>query len=302
MAKLTITASNIVIVFIILIVITICVMLFFIFYHYLTGKFVTELLPDTLKEFIASKSGYVEEDEDEDEETAAAAATAAAAVDSTAALLASASETEETEGESFSNKKQLKNNLKNLDVVYIKMDSCPYCKKMDEFLKKNNYINDVKSVDVNTEIGRKLTNKYKINGFPALVSLKTNKSMSGYTNNINNIITSLSQYKIPSKSNNIMENYKSKDYVKKPLKNNLKNLNVVYIKMDSCPYCKKMDEFLKKNNYINDVKSVDVNTDIGRKLTNKYKINGFPALVSLKTNKSMTGYTDNIDNIITSLS
>ena len=302
MAMIELTVGNAIKILVMLIFITIFIILILIFYHYQTGTFPTDLLPDGLKEFIASKSGYVEEDEEDDDDDEDVAAAAAKVVDSTEAALLSASETDATEGESFSNKKQLKNNLKKLDVVYIKMDSCPYCKKMDEFLKKNNYINDVKSVDVNTEIGRKLTNKYKINGFPALVSLKTNKSMTGYTNNINNIITSLSQYKIPSKSNNIMENYKSKDYVKKPLKNNLKNLDVVYIKMDSCPYCKKMDEFLKKNNYINDVKSVDVNTEIGRKLTNKYKINGFPALVSLKTNKSMTGYTENIDNIITSLS
>lgn len=92
--------------------------------------------------------------------------------------------------ETFSNSNII-NKLKTLDIMFFKMASCPYCIKMESFLISNNLINFVHVIDIQTNDGKKLAQQNQLTGFPSFVSKKTGKKVSGYTENIDQLLRNL---------------------------------------------------------------------------------------------------------------
>ena len=91
----------------------------------------------------------------------------------------------------LSNTSSTKIKIKDLNIIFLKMASCPYCIKMEAFLLSEDLLDDFKTIDVKSQLGRDLANKYNCSGFPSFVSLKTNKKTSGYTTNIDQLIKDL---------------------------------------------------------------------------------------------------------------
>lgn len=92
--------------------------------------------------------------------------------------------------ETFSNSNII-NKLKNLNIMFFKMASCPYCIKMESFLISNKLINFMHVIDIQTNEGKKLAQQYQLTGFPSFVSKKTGKMVSGYTENIGELLHNL---------------------------------------------------------------------------------------------------------------
>lgn len=83
----------------------------------------------------------------------------------------------------------------------------------------------------------------------------------------------------------------------------MRDLNIIFLKMEGCGHCTRLKELLDKNNLTNQVKIVDSNSPQVDTLKNKYgEINGFPTLISETTGKKMVGGRSNIEDVLAALS
>ena len=115
---------------------------------------------------------------------------------------------------------------------------------------------------------------------PTFYSLKTGK-LSVSCQNLGNMIHEL----------NNTENFHEPT-------NNLKDLDIDLYVMDSCGYCTKMKQMLRKAGVLEQVNIIS-NLRNRPELKN---VRGFPYMISKKTGKSHTGYVDNVAQLIENLS
>ena len=83
------------------------------------------------------------------------------------------------------------NKIKGLEIMFLKLSTCPYCIKMESFLLSKNLIHYMHIIDVQTGEGRKIAQDNQLSGFPSFVSKKTGKKTSGFTEDINKLINDL---------------------------------------------------------------------------------------------------------------
>ena len=82
----------------------------------------------------------------------------------------------------------------------------------------------------------------------------------------------------------------------------IRDLNIIFVKMEGCIYCKRLEELLAVNNVSELIIRVDSNSDDVKKLSSKYgEINGFPTLISITTGKKIVGARASIEDIIQDL-
>jgi glutaredoxin len=91
----------------------------------------------------------------------------------------------------YNNDSHIINKIKSLDIIYLKISTCPYCIKMDSVLLSKNLLNYMHVIDVQTNDGKKIAQENKLTGFPSFISKRTGKKISGYTNDINKLINDL---------------------------------------------------------------------------------------------------------------
>lgn len=83
----------------------------------------------------------------------------------------------------------------------------------------------------------------------------------------------------------------------------LKDLRVIFVKMNGCIHCKRLQELLDNNNVNNLITIIDSESPEVNELRNKYgEFDGFPTLISETTGKKLIGNRPNIDAIIRELS
>lgn len=85
----------------------------------------------------------------------------------------------------------LSGKIKDLDIMFLKLSSCPYCIKMESFLLSENLLHYMHVIDVQSGDGRQIAQQFNCTGFPSFVSKKTGKKTSGYTENIDKLINDL---------------------------------------------------------------------------------------------------------------
>ena len=83
------------------------------------------------------------------------------------------------------------NKLKDLDIMFLKMATCPYCIKMESLLLSKNLLNYMYIIDVQTNDGKKIAQEHGCRGFPSFVSKKTGKKTSGFTEDIDQLLRDL---------------------------------------------------------------------------------------------------------------
>ena len=72
--------------------------------------------------------------------------------------------------------------------------------------------------------------------------------------------------------------------------------------MGGCGHCDKQNKLFKDMGVSNYVDMVSLDSSRGTSLAQNYNISGFPAFINLDTNKSATGYRDDIDSLLNDLS
>jgi glutaredoxin len=83
----------------------------------------------------------------------------------------------------------------------------------------------------------------------------------------------------------------------------MKDLGVIFVKMEGCIHCQRLQELLENNKVDNLVKVVDSNSPKVAELMKEYgEISGFPTLISIKTKKMLVGGRAKIEDILNDLS
>jgi glutaredoxin len=182
--------------------------------------------------------------------------------------------------------------LKNLDVHLFVQDGCKFCVTAKQFIKQNNLDHQIMIHDLKDPKNLALFKSLNGRGIPFFVSMKTHKTFSGVPKSLHDLLQKLSSSPSPSSSS--------------PSSNNLfdmiKNLNLEMFFSTNCGYCKKLRSLLQQSNLLNLVKIHYENDTETHNAAKKYKIQGFPFIISHKTGKHITGAPPTIQQLIASLS
>ncbi len=89
------------------------------------------------------------------------------------------------------NNRDIINKIKELEIVFLKLSSCPYCIKMESLLLSKDLLRYMHTVDVRSTHGKQIAQANNATGFPSFISNKTKKMTSGYTEDINKLIHDL---------------------------------------------------------------------------------------------------------------
>ena len=83
----------------------------------------------------------------------------------------------------------------------------------------------------------------------------------------------------------------------------IKELKIIFIKMNGCIHCKRLQELFNTNDVNDLIITIDSESPVVNELRNKYgEFDGFPTLISEVTGKKLIGNRPNIDVIIKELS
>jgi len=181
--------------------------------------------------------------------------------------------------------------LKHLNILFFcdMSGKCPYSKRFMMEMSKQ-LSEPVDKVFILKDIAQSEHNKQMFTNYggyatPYFFSLKTNKSVTGYVESASKLHSLL--------KGALKEGYAHEGDTKKKWK----ELDVVMFSSPHCGFCKMMKEVLKKH----DLESVmDIIEDIDNSDYKHMKgsIRGYPTMVSKKTGKMSTGYSDDVMMLI----
>lgn len=86
----------------------------------------------------------------------------------------------------------LKDDISNLQIIFLKMTKCVFCIRQEQFLKDQNLLESFKTIDIENDEGRNIAKQYSVTGFPTFISEKTGKKTSGFTTSVPQLIEKLS--------------------------------------------------------------------------------------------------------------
>ena len=86
----------------------------------------------------------------------------------------------------------LKDDISNLQIIFLKMTKCVFCIRQEQFLKDQNLLESFKIIDIENDEGRNIAKQYSVTGFPTFISEKTGKKTSGFTTSMPQLIENLS--------------------------------------------------------------------------------------------------------------
>lgn len=162
--------------------------------------------------------------------------------------------------------------LKELGIIMFMSPDCPYCQKMMTTLGSN--VDDIEVVDVRSEEGTAMAQRYGADKLPTFISKKYKTSSVGLKDTVQELINDL---KAPEKTE----------------ESELSNLGICMFKRDSCGYCKKAKTEYEQNGFIKYMEVYDLETPEGVKALREIGLSadkGVPLFYSRKTKKSSLGY------------
>jgi len=181
--------------------------------------------------------------------------------------------------------------LKDLKILFFcdMSGKCPYSKKFMMEMSKQ-LSEPITKVFMMKDISESEQNKQMFTNYggyatPYFFSLKTNKSVTGYVDSAGKLLHLLKGI--------LKEGYSHDGDMKK----HWKDLEVVMFSSPHCGYCKMMKEALKKHD-LDSVMEIVEDMDHSPYRHMKGSIRGYPTMMSKKTGKTSTGYSDNIMMLI----
>jgi glutaredoxin len=185
--------------------------------------------------------------------------------------------------------------LTDLQIHLFVQDGCKFCVHAKQFLKQNHIENQVMIHDLKDSYNLDLFKKFKGQAIPFFISLKTMKSFTGVPKSISDLISKLS---VMTHSPSVMTHSPSS----MSLPQMIQNLQLEMFFSTHCSYCKKLRSLLQQSNLLNFVKIYYENDQATHDIAKKYKIQGFPFILSRKTGKHITGAPPSIQQLISALS
>lgn len=176
--------------------------------------------------------------------------------------------------------------IKALDIHVFTQDNCHYCTEVKKMIQLHQL--PIQVHDLKDPKNLQLFKKYNGQGVPFFVSTKTHKTHTGLPSNVSVLVAKLSSDNSPSSGNT--------------LRDQIKDLNIILLLSHSCGYCRQLVNLMKSNNANDVVTMYYQDNPEFKKLSEKYRITGYPFIVSLKTGKTITGAPRSIDQLLRSLS
>jgi glutaredoxin len=177
-------------------------------------------------------------------------------------------------------------NLKELDIIYFKSPTCPWCKKMDDVLIDS--VSSITVVDVTTPEGQKIAKDMGAadKGIPSFISKKMQTGSVGFKPSVKELIDSLNKTK-PSEKPVDTPKMDPSEAV-----NKVQELDIILFVSPSCGWCSKIKGEFSEAGVLEMVEMVDVSTDDGKNIAKELlkEFRGVPALYSKNTGKSVVGY------------
>ena len=177
--------------------------------------------------------------------------------------------------------------------IFLKQ-GCPYCDEVKRvYLSKLKHVPDTNIVihDINTPSEIQLFQKLGGTGVPFFYSSKTQNVFQGLPSSLEQLLNSLQLSASPSSVQNVPSSVDP-----------IKDLLIQIIISNSCKYCHQLVNMLKQHNVIDKIKIWTSSDPDAQNIINKYSVRGFPFIISLKTNKHITGAPRSIDQLIAALS
>lgn len=174
--------------------------------------------------------------------------------------------------------------LKELDIMYFRSPTCPWCKKMDQVLGSS--MGDLTVIDVTTPEGQKVAKETGAadKGIPAFISKKLKTGTIGFKQSTDELVKALSKTPPKKESKPQMDPNDAMQMVQE--------LQVVVFVSPSCGWCGKMKTELQEAGVVDMVELVDVSTEDGKQMASELldEFRGVPSCMSRSTGKSTTGY------------
>ncbi len=199
--------------------------------------------------------------------------------------------------ENFKNKFiRPKKDIKPLDIVMFMSPTCPFCKKMEDLLKKEGQLGNITIVDITKKEGLEFAKQFGADKqpVPSFISRTLKTATIGSKESIDGLIEDLSIKQEPS-SSEPSSSEPSGGGIDMGL---VDQLQIVLFARDGCPWCVKAKSHCDQMGVTNVIKIVDITTPEGQSLAKNMLPPGtsaVPAWVSAATKKSVVGFQPFVD-------
>lgn len=188
-----------------------------------------------------------------------------------------------------------KKDIKPLDIVMFMSPTCPFCKKMEDLLKKEGQMGNITVVDITKKEGLEFAKQFGADKqpVPSFISRALKTATVGSKESIDGLIADLSIKPDPSSSDP-----SSSDPSGGIDMGLVDQLQIVLFARDGCPWCTKAKDHCDQMGVTNVIKVVDITTPEGQSLAKNLLPPGtsaVPAWVSVATKKSVVGFQPFVD-------
>jgi glutaredoxin len=211
-------------------------------------------------------------------------------------LFGTCTESGKQQFENFKNKfTRPKKDIKPLDIVMFMSPTCPFCKKMEDLLKKEGHMGNITVVDITKKEGLEFAKQFGADKqpVPSFISRTLKTATVGSKESIDGLIADLSVKHEPSTSE--PSSSEPSGGIDMGL---VDQLQIVLFARESCPWCTKAKSHCDQMGVTNRIKIVDINSPEGQSLSQSILPPGtsaVPAWVSVATKKSVVGFQPLVD-------
>jgi len=186
--------------------------------------------------------------------------------------------------ESFEyNDKDLTTELKKLKIIMFTQDGCKFCKDVVTDLDLKKKCPNLKILNLKDKSNMKLFQMYGGNAVPFFVSTETKKTFTGHPKSLSVLLKHLSE--IP----------------KDDLKSVIKDMDIHVLVSDRCGYCRRLTNLINSNGLTDVVRVYRQDDPNVAYVFGKYRYDGVPFIVSMKTGKNITGAPQTISQLLNAL-
>ena len=209
-------------------------------------------------------------------------------------LFGTCTESGKQQFENFKNKfTRPKKDIKPLDIVMFMSPTCPFCKKMEDLLKKEGQMGNITVVDITKKEGLEFAKQFGADKqpVPSFISRTLKTATVGSKESIDGLITDLS-VKLSGPEPSSSEPSGGIDM------GLVDQLQIVLFARESCPWCTKAKSHCDQIGVTDVIKVVDITTPEGQSLAKNLLPPGtsaVPAWVSVATKKSVIGFQPFVD-------
>lgn len=168
--------------------------------------------------------------------------------------------------------------LKELNTLFFFDPNCEKCQKMIDIFVKEKTIDGFEMIDVTSEKGKEIIKTAGIDTWPTFVSLTKSTGTKGMKASTQDIIDSLNMKNLPPMKQSSGS-----------IADELKALDVVFLKMNGCGHCEKVFNEINQLGLQDSLQIIDISTPEAAVYLEQLKPEGFPTFFSKTTGKVTTG-------------